>query len=70
MSQQTIETILTRAMSDAAFADALFANPDVTLAGFDLTAEEIASLKGMSRADLASLMTQPEERKSFGRGSQ
>ncbi|MCK6568855.1 MAG: Os1348 family NHLP clan protein [Anaerolineales bacterium] len=51
MSQQTVESVLTRAMSDAAFADSLFANPEKALTGFDLTAEEIASLKGMSRAE-------------------
>ncbi len=50
-------------MSDAAFADSLFANPEKTLTGFDLTAEEIASLKGMSRAEFFNAT--PEERKSM-----
>ncbi|MCK6568857.1 MAG: hypothetical protein DCC59_10670 [Chloroflexi bacterium] len=70
MSQQTVESILTRAMSDAVFADSLFANPEKALTGFDLTAEEVASLKGMSRAefDKAAKGT-PEERKSFGTGT-
>ena len=45
MSQQTVESVLTRAMSDTAFADALFANPEKALTGFNLTAEEIANLK-------------------------
>lgn len=51
MSAQAIEIILTRAMSDATFADMLLANPDATLANFDLTAEEIAALKSLSRAE-------------------
>ena len=69
MSQQTVESILTRAMSDAAFADSLFANPEKALSGFDLTAEEIANLKAMSRAEFEKYSkATPEERKSFGIG--
>lgn len=63
MSQQTVESILTRAMSDAAFAESLFANPEKALTGFDLTAEEVANLKGMSRAEFFNAT--PEERKSM-----
>jgi hypothetical protein len=67
MSTQTIEAILTRAMSDAGFADSLFANPEIALTGYDLTAEEITSLKGMSRADFGQrLKASLEERKSLG----
>ena len=63
MSQQTIESILTRAMSDATFAEALFANPDSALTGFDLTAEEVASLRSMSRAEFEN--ASPEQRLSM-----
>lgn len=67
MSQQTIESVLTRAMSDAAFAELLFANPDSALAGFDLTAEEVASFKGLAREDLSKMaQASLEDRKSFG----
>ena len=52
MSAQAIESILTRAMNDMTFADMFFANPDLTLAGYDLTAEEIVKLKSMSRSEL------------------
>jgi hypothetical protein len=66
MSAQTVETILSRAMSDAKFADSLFASPDQALTGYDLSAEEAVTLKGMTRADLDSVAaSSPEERKSF-----
>jgi len=64
----TIETILSRAMSDPAFAEQLFTNADQALAGYELTAEEIAKLKGMSRGDLNAMTAlAPEERKSMVR---
>jgi hypothetical protein len=66
MSTQGIESVLSRAMSDSSFADTLLANPAQALAGFDLTAEEIAKFQGMPRADFESLVTNPENRKSFG----
>jgi len=67
MSAASIETILSRAMSDSAFADQLFANPEQTLTGYDLTAEEAAAFKGISRTDVdAFAKASPEERKSFG----
>ena len=64
----TIETILSRAMSDSSFAEQLFTDADQALAGYDLTAEEIAKLKGMSRGDLNTMTAlAPEERKSMVR---
>lgn len=66
MSTKTIETILTRAMTDAEFADLLLANPELALAGYELTAEEMTNLKGMSRADFAHFQkVSPEKRRSF-----
>ena len=65
MSAQSVENILSRAMSDAKFADSLFANLEQALAGFELTAEETSKFKGLSRAEFDSLMSSPEERKSF-----
>lgn len=67
MSATSVETILTRAMSDNAFANRLFTNPEMAMAGFDLTAEEAANLKGMNRAEFDRFAkSSPEERKSFG----
>ena len=54
MSQNALESVLVRAMSDQAFA------------GLDLTPEETALLKAMSPADFNTLaQATPEERKSF-----
>ena len=66
MSAQSVESILSKAMSDAAFTEALFADAEKALAGYDLTALEVANLKNLSRAefDKATAGT-PEERKSF-----
>jgi len=66
MSTKGIEEVLSRAMSDAAFADVLFADAEKALAGFDLTAEEATKFKGMSRADFEIFAkASPEERKSM-----
>jgi nucleoid DNA-binding protein len=62
----SIEAILTHAMSDRAFAELLFTDVDKAVAGYDLTAEEIASLKAMPRQELDRFAQAPaEERKSF-----
>ena len=67
MSTKTVEEILSRAMSDATFADALFADPAKALEGLDLTAEEAASFKDLHREDLNKMAhASLEERKSFG----
>jgi hypothetical protein len=66
MSKEAVESVLSRAMSDPLFADALFADSEQALTGFDLTGEEVEKFKGMSRADFDTLMAAPEERKSFG----
>jgi hypothetical protein len=65
MSIKGIELVLSRAMSDTAFADALFANNEKALADFDLSAEEVVQLKALSRAEFEALAASPEERKSF-----
>lgn len=70
MSTQTVETVLNRAISDQTFREQLFANPDQALAGFELSAEELASFKSMSQADFETLAkATPEERISFARYS-
>jgi hypothetical protein len=52
MSRQALETIIGRAVIDAGFRQALFADPDAALTGYDLTEEEAAALK---RVDAESL---------------
>jgi len=66
MSTQSVETVLSRAMSDAVFADLLFSSPDQALAGYDLSTDEIASFKALSRVDFDKVNgAGPEERRSF-----
>ena len=66
MSNKGIEAVLSRAMSDNAFSALLFSNLDQALAGFELTEEEHAKLKGLSKAEFDTLTSAPEARKSFG----
>ena len=67
MSDQSVESILTKAMSDPAFADLLFSDLEKAVTGYDLTAEEIGNLKNMSRAEFDKAANgSAEERKSFG----
>ncbi len=69
MSAQSVESVLSRAMKDQSFAETLFTNPEKALAGYELTAEEKANLKGMDRATFASYANAgPDERKSMGIG--
>jgi len=66
MSAESVQSILSRAMSDASFADLLFSDPDQAMAGYDFTADEGANLRGISRADFAALAkAAPEDRRSF-----
>ena len=45
MSQKSVETITGKILLDAGFREALLADPDQALSGFDLTESEIAGLK-------------------------
>lgn len=67
MPTDGIESVVSRAMSDAAFAELLFSEQDKALAGYDLTAEEAAAFSDLAQADLAKMAPASlEERKSFG----
>ena len=65
----TITTILDRMMNEPAFADAVFANVEKALAEYDLSADDIAKFKEISRADFEVFASaSPEERKSLASG--
>ena len=49
MSFQNVRTIIGKATVDRAYRDLLFSSPDKALQGFELSAEETASLKALSR---------------------
>ena len=58
------ETILTRMMSDPAFAEAVFADAAKALAEYNLSAEDLVKFKELTRAQFEGMST--EDRKSFG----
>jgi hypothetical protein len=60
----SIETILSRMMTEKAFADAVFANAEKALAEYSLSADELARFKSLSKAEFEAMGT--EDRKSFG----
>ena len=62
----SVETILSRMISDSAFADSVFADAEKALADYKLSAEEIAKFKGLTRAHFEEMV--PEERKSLAIG--
>jgi hypothetical protein len=47
MSREALEAIIGKAVLDTEFREALFANPDEVLAGYDLSEEEVAALKAI-----------------------
>jgi hypothetical protein len=47
MSKEAVEAIIGKAVLDTEFREALFANPDEVLAGYDLSEEEVAALKAI-----------------------
>jgi hypothetical protein len=59
----TIETILSRAMCDDAFAEQLFTDAETALAEYDLSADEVAKFRGLSRVQFNAMP--PDERKSM-----
>ena len=61
----TLETILSRAMNDAEFAELLFTDLNQAVAEYNLPAEEYVKLKDLSRTEFASLAI--EQRKSMGK---
>lgn len=60
------ETILSRMMNEPTFAEAVFADAAKALAEYNLSAEEVAKFKGISRSDFETFISaSPEERKSM-----
>jgi len=63
MSAKAIDSILSRALSDSAFADLLFSDLDQAPSGYDLTPAEASGFKELTRAEFDSLAV--DARKSF-----
>jgi hypothetical protein len=64
MSQQAVESVIGKAVMDAAFRDLLIADPEKALADFDLTDTEKAGLKSLDSETLNSLGNTLETRAS------
>jgi len=47
MTTEALQSVIGRAVTDADFRHTLFANPDLALADYDLTPEELASLNAI-----------------------
>jgi len=62
VSIEAVEAIIGKILLDAHFREALFARPDQTLAGFDLTAAEIAGLKSLDAETADALAQTLQER--------
>lgn len=52
MSREALEAVIGRAIMDAEFRLALFADPDATLAPYELTAGEAAAIKMLDAESL------------------
>jgi hypothetical protein len=52
MSREALETVIGRAVIDAEFRLALFADPDAALADFELTAGEATAIKMLDAESL------------------
>ena len=62
----TVTVILNRMINEPAFAEALIADPEKTLAEYNLPVDEIAKFKSISHADFEALTSHaPEERRSL-----
>ena len=62
MSLETVKTIISRAMVEPEFKDLLFSNLDQALQGYELTDQEVAALKGISREEFDAIGGDLEER--------
>ena len=55
MSKENVEAIIGKAIMDAAFRQALLADPEKALAGYDLTVDEKAALRTLDSETLTSM---------------
>ena len=62
MSKEAVQAVIGKAVTDSKFREALFANPDKALAGYDLTEDEIAALKKIDAETMESLAGSLDER--------
>lgn len=62
MSKESISEILAKAITNQEYRDVLFAKPDVALAGYNLTEEEVNALKKIDRETFDSAAAELKDR--------
>jgi hypothetical protein len=62
MSREAVEAVIGKAVLDGEFREALFANPEEMLAGYDLSEEEVAALKSIDAETMETLAGTLDER--------
>ena len=62
MSTESVQDIIGKAVVDSEYRELLFVEPDKALEGYELTEEEIVSLKGIKAEKFDELLTDIEER--------
>ena len=62
MSKEALEAVIGKAVLDSEFREALFADPDKALEGFELVGEEVAALKSIDTETMESFAGSLDER--------
>jgi hypothetical protein len=62
VSKKAVQEVIGKAVTDSEFREALFANPDEALAGYELTEDEIAALKSVDAETMESFAGSLDER--------
>ena len=62
MALQGVQSVIGKAAVDRAYRELLFSKPDEALAGHDLSADEVACLKGLSREKFDAVAGELEEK--------
>ncbi len=62
MSKEAVEGIIGKAIVDSEFREALFANPDEVLGGYELTEQETVALKAIDAETMESFAGTLDER--------
>ena len=62
MSKEAVQAVIGKAVTDSKFRDALFANPEEVLGGYELTEAEVAALKSIDAETMESFAGSLDER--------
>jgi hypothetical protein len=62
MSKEALQAVIGKAVMDSEFREALFADPDQAVEGYELTEEEVAALKAIDAETVESFAGSLDER--------